>query len=156
MRVAVVGAGLMGAQIGVSRNEFIAAAPPVRLDAFENYIRGLLASVRQEKIGYFRAALRVSPSYSAALLELGKAYYAGRDYQDAAAWLARIPKADPLAREANFYLGLSLFYAGDFDRAEAAFSFVASRLPLTEVYNNLGVVQVRRGKKTALEYFQKA
>ncbi len=139
-----------------SRNQFVAAAPSVRLDAFENYIRGLLATVRQEKIRYFRAALRVTPSYSAALLELGKAYYAGRDYQQAAAWLARVSKTDPLASEANFYLGLALFYAGDFERAESAFSFVASRLPLTEVYNNLGVVSARRGKKTAIEYFQKA
>jgi len=139
-----------------SRNQFVAAAPPVRLDAFENYLRGLLATARQEKLRYFRAALRVFPSYSAALLELGKTYYAGRDYKDAAAWLARIPKTDPLAREANFYLGLAFFYTGDFDRAESAFNFVASRLPLTEVYNNLGVAQARRGKKTAHEYFAKA
>ncbi|MGH9493133.1 MAG: tetratricopeptide repeat protein, partial [Terriglobales bacterium] len=140
----------------MSRNQFVAAAPAVRLDAFENYIRGVLATVRQERIRYFRAALRVTPSYSPALLELGKTYYAGRDYQEAAAWLARLPKTDPLAREANFYLGLALFYAGDFERAESAFSFVASRLPLTEVYNNLGVTSARRGKKNAVEYFQKA
>lgn len=139
-----------------SRNQFVAAAPSVRLDAFENYVRGLLATVRQEKFRYFRAALRVTPSYSAALLELGKAYYAGRDYQEAATWLARVSRADPLACEASFHLGLALFYAGDFERAENAFSFVASRLPLTEVYNNLGVVSARRGKKNALEYFQKA
>lgn len=139
-----------------SRNQFVAAAPSVRLDAFENYIRGLLATVRQEKIRYFRAALRVTPSYSAALLELGKAYYAGRDYQEAASWLARVPHTDPLAREASFYLGLALFYAGDYERAESAFSFVASRLPLIEVYNNLGVVSARRGRKDAVEYFQKA
>ena len=139
-----------------SRNQFVAAAPTVRLDAFENYIRGLLATARPEKVRYFRAALRVTPSYSAPLLELGKTLYAAHDYQQAASWLARVPRNDPLVREANFYLGLSLFYAGDFDRAEAAFSFIASRLPLTEVYNNLGVVNARRGKKDAAEYFHKA
>jgi tetratricopeptide (TPR) repeat protein len=139
-----------------SRNQFVAAAPSVRLDAFENYIRGLLATARQEKIRYFRAALRVTPSYGDALLELGKAYYAGHDYQEATTWLARVSRTDPLASEANFYLGLALFYAGDFERAESAFSFVAARLPLTEVYNNLGVVNARRGKKSAVEYFQKA
>jgi Flp pilus assembly protein TadD len=31
-----------------------------------------------------------------------------------------------------------------------------TRLPLTEVYNDLGVVQARRGKKDAVEYFEKA
>lgn len=139
-----------------SRNQFVAAAPPVRLDAFENYIRGLLATARQEKLRYFRAAVRIFPSYSAALLELGKTYYAGREYKEAVAWLSRLPRTDPLAPEANFYLGLALFYLGDFERSEAAFTFVASRLPLTEVYNNLGVVNARRGRKTSLDYFRKA
>lgn len=139
-----------------SRNQFVAAAPSVRLDAFENYIRGLLAGERSEKIRYLRAALRVTPSYSAALLELGKTYYAAHDYEHAASWLARVSKSDPLAREANFYLGLALFYAGDFERAEDAFRFVAARLPLIEVYNNLGVVSARRGRKDAVGYFQRA
>jgi len=40
--------------------------------------------------------------------------------------------------------------------AQAAFDFVATRLPLTEVYNNLGVVAGRRGLKSATEYFQRA
>jgi Flp pilus assembly protein TadD len=45
---------------------------------------------------------------------------------------------------------------GDFSRAEEAFTFVASRLPLTEVYNNLGVVAGRRGKRSEIDYLQKA
>jgi Flp pilus assembly protein TadD len=67
-----------------------------------------------------------------------------------------VPQNDPLAREANFYLGLSAYYQDDFSRSEAAFEFVAARLPLPEVYNNLGVVLTRRDRKVAAGYFQKA
>jgi tetratricopeptide (TPR) repeat protein len=139
-----------------SRNQFMAAAPSIRLDAFENYVRGVVATPRPVKIKYLREAIRLSPDYTLAMLQLGRTYFEGRDYEQAAAWLARVPRSDPLAREANFYLGLAGYYLGDFAKSEDAFSFVASRLPLTEVYNNLGVVAGRRGKRSEMEYFQKA
>jgi tetratricopeptide (TPR) repeat protein len=139
-----------------SRNQFMAAASFIRLDAFENYVRGVIASSRPVKIKHFREAIRLSPDYALAMLQLGRTYFDGRDYEQAAAWFARIPRSDPAAREASFYLGLAGYYMGDFAKAEDAFAFVASRLPLTEVSNNLGVVAGRRGKRSAVEYFQKA
>ncbi len=142
-------------QFAESKAEFLAAAPPVRLDAFENYIRGITAGTRQEKIQRFRETVRLNPGYTPALLELGKTYFANREYDSAASWFARLPKTDALAPEANFYLGLSAFYLGEFERAESAFAFCASRFPLTEVYNNLGVVAARRGRRTATEFFQR-
>jgi tetratricopeptide (TPR) repeat protein len=143
-------------ETSVTRGEFLAGTPPVRLDAFENYIRGLTATTRQEKIAKFHEAVRLNPNYTLAMLQLGRTYFAGREYESAASWLARVPRSHPAAREASFYAGLAYYYLGDFERAANAFSFLASRLPLTEVYNNLGVVEGRRGRRTALEYFQKA
>lgn len=140
----------------LSRNDFIAAAPPVRVDALENYIRGLLSSRRQDRLRYFREAVRRHPEYWPAVLALGKTLFDARDFQPSGGWLTRIPKKDSLALEANFFLGLDHYFLGDYPRAEAAFRFVASRLPLTEVYNNLGVVIGRQGKGAALEYFQRA
>jgi tetratricopeptide (TPR) repeat protein len=140
----------------VSHNSFKAAAPPIRLDAFENYIRGILAANPQEKIRRFRDAVRASPNYTVALLQLGKTYYSERQYEQAIAALRKIPGGDSVAREASFYLGLSAYYHGDFAAAQDAFRGLASQLPLTEVYNNLGVVSARKGDKSALEYFQKA
>jgi Flp pilus assembly protein TadD len=67
-----------------------------------------------------------------------------------------VPHNDPMSREANFYEGLSWYYLSQFAKAEDAFSFVASRLPLTEIDNNLGVVESRRGKRDAQDYFEKA
>ena len=52
--------------------------------------------------------------------------------------------------------GLASFYSGHMDKAEGAFRSLASRLPLTEVYNNLGVVSARRGDRRARGYFEKA
>src|SRR3954471_19922159 len=144
-------------QVRVSRQEFLRETTPIRLDAFENYIRGVLATARPEKTRYFKEAIRLNPQYAAAMLQLARTYFAGRDYEQAATWFAKVPTTDPAAGEASFMLGLSNYYAGQFDKAEQAFRATEARLPLTEVYNNLGVVSSRRGRRTrAVEYFQKA
>lgn len=140
----------------MSRNEFVAAGPAVRLDALEKYIRGLMASDRPERLRYLRDAVRINPAYTPTIMQLARTYYAAHDYAQAATWFARVPQKEPTAREAQFYLGMSSFYTGDLARAQAAFDFVATRLPLTEVYNNLGVVAGRRGLNSAAEYFQRA
>jgi Tfp pilus assembly protein PilF/TolB-like protein len=139
-----------------SKEAFKESFPPVRLDAFENYIRGVLAANRQERIQRFREALRLNPNYTQAMMQLGKTYYENREYESASAWFARVPQTDSLASEASFSLGLSAFYANDNEKAESAFRYLASKLPLTEVNNNLGVVLGRRGKRGELEYLQKA
>ena len=138
------------------RERFIATSPVIRLDAFENYIRGVVATSRQEKISKFKEAIRLNPQYTMAIMQLGKTYFSTREYDQAASWFARVPKTADEAREASFYAGLSYFYLGQYDRAATAFSFLAEQFPLTEVYNNLGVVETRRGRKDALQFFQKA
>jgi len=143
-------------EISITREAYVSAAPLLRLDAFENYIRGVTAPTAEEQIQHFREATRLNPTYAAALLHLGKAYYGGRQYEQAISVLVRVPQDDPMAREANFYLGLAAYNHGDFQRAESAFRFVAARLPLAEVYNNLGVVTSHADRKAAVGYFQKA
>jgi tetratricopeptide (TPR) repeat protein len=136
----------------------------VRLDALENYVRGTLATSAEEKVKYYREAVRINPAYAHAWLELGKTYYAQHGYELAIAALSQVQQSSltsgltpgAVAREANFYLGLAAYAHGDFAKSEAAFQFVAARLPLAEVYNNLGVVAARRGQKKAAEYFQQA
>jgi tetratricopeptide (TPR) repeat protein len=143
-------------ELATPRQAYLQAASTVRLDAFENYVRGILAPTEAEQIRRFREAIRLNPDYPEALLQLGKAYYRLRQYDQAIAWLAHVPQDAAQAREANFSLGLAAYYQGSFERAEAAFGFVAARLPLAEVYNNQGVVVSRRGKPDAADYFQKA
>ncbi|MGZ4814906.1 MAG: tetratricopeptide repeat protein [Terriglobales bacterium] len=139
-----------------SKQAFLESAPPIRLDAFENYVRGVVATTREEKIQRFREAVRLNPRYTHAVLQLGRTYYNNREYESAASWFARVPANDSLSGQANFYRGLSCYYVGDYDCAESAFKFIESNFPLPEVVNNLGVVMGRRGKRSEIDYLQKA
>jgi len=149
---------MIRADFAVPKDKYIASVAPIRLDALENYIRGVLAATAEEKVQHYREAVRLNPDYAQAWLELGKSYYAERAYEPAIAALGQIPHSSAVAREANFYLGLAAYAHGDFAKSESAFEFVAARLPLAEVYNNLGVVAARRGHspKTAADYFERA
>lgn len=140
----------------VPKDSYATGFPPVRLDAFESYIRGILGASAEEKLKDFHEAVRIDPAFAQALLELGKTYYSQKSFEQASGALEKIPLNSPLAREASFYLGLSSCAQGNFEKAETAFSFVASRLPLAEVYNNLGVVAALRGEKKAADDFAQA
>jgi tetratricopeptide (TPR) repeat protein len=139
----------------VAEQTFLSASEGVSLSAFENYIRGIGASNLDDKIKRLQAAIQIAPNYPAALLALGKAQFADRDYDHAAATLAKVPRSDRRALEAGFYLGLARFNSAKYADAEAAFAFVASRLPLPEVVNNQGVASSRQGHN-AIPLFQRA
>jgi tetratricopeptide (TPR) repeat protein len=139
-----------------SKEKYIASGGPVRLDAQENYVRGMLATTAEEKVQHYREAARLNPEYAQAWLELGKTYYAQRNYEPAISALSQVRPSSAVARETNFYLGLAAYAHGDFAKSESAFEFVAARLPLAEVYNDLGVVTARRSQTKAADYFARA
>jgi Flp pilus assembly protein TadD/TolB-like protein len=139
-----------------AKAEFIAQFPALRLDALENYIRGISAPTPQEKIRLLKEAVRLEPGHILAIMELARTYFGQRDWEQAAAWYTKVPTGDPSANEARFYQGLSFYYAGQLEKSEAAFRELTLRLPLTEVYNNLGAIAARRGDKRALGYFEKS
>ena len=139
----------------ISREEMMRSASAVRLDSFENYVRGIVATNRQEKVRRLREAIRFNPQYTPAMFQLGKTYYSNREYDSAISWLSRIPQSESKAGEAYFLLGLAYYNQGQFERAEEAFKVTISKLPLTEVYNNLGATALRRGKRGALPLLQK-
>ena len=147
-------AGAMDPHFSVSEQTFLAAPGAVPLPAFEDYIRGI-NSTGDERLKRLKNAVSQVPNYPAALLELGKEQYAQRDFDGAAATLGKVPKTDRLALEANFYLGLAEFNSANYAGAQAAFSFVASRLPLPEVVNNEAVAVSRQGKDS-VDLFRKA
>lgn len=142
--------------LAATRQDFVAETKDIRLDSLENYVRGVIATNNTEKVRRFKEAVRLNPNYAVAMLQLGKTYFDQRDYASAMTWFSKIPAADKHASEANFFLGLSAYYSGNMDRAADAFRLVATRLPLTEVYNNVGVVEARRGKNTSVEYLERA
>jgi tetratricopeptide (TPR) repeat protein len=139
-----------------AKEAFINGSPAVRLDALENYIRGIVATDPAERVRFLKQAIKVFPQYAQAQFLLGRTYYEQRDYAAAIQALSKVPPGSDVANEATFYLGLAAHYTGNYERAEQAFAFTASRVPLIEVYNNLGVAMSRRGKKSATEYFRRA
>lgn len=139
----------------VAMQTFLAASSGLHLDAFENYIRGLNDSSSDDRLKHLQAAVQLQPGYSAALFALGKAQFDGQKYDLAATTFSSLPLDDALSLEAHFYLGLSSFYTVNYARAEAAFAYVASRLPLAEVINNQAVAASRQFKD-ATALFQQA
>jgi tetratricopeptide (TPR) repeat protein len=139
-----------------SEKEFLAARPPVRLDALESYVRGLLAVNAEQQHRFFTQAARLDEKFSQPCYQLGKIYWRRKEYRVAAGWLERVRRSDSHYLEAQFYLGLCRYYGGDFAGAEQCFRLVAESVPLNEVWNNLGAAQSRLGRPEALESFQKA
>ena len=142
-------------QFPVAQQTFLSASAGVKLSSFENYIRGTDAATPTERVKRLQMAVQETPTYYAAVLALGKALYAQREYDRAATTLAKIPPTDRRVLEAQFYLGLARMTTAKYGEAEAAFKFVAARLPLPEVINNQAVASSRQGHDAAA-LFQRA
>ncbi|MFT4114155.1 tetratricopeptide repeat protein [Silvibacterium sp.] len=138
----------------VAEQTFLAADSPLRVDAFEAYIRGVTTDSPTDRIVHMREAVRLSPSFMPAWLALGRAYFSNQNYDEAAETLGHLSKDDPNALEADFYRGLAFFYTANYMKAEDAFAFVSLRLPLPEVVNNQGVAASRRGRDAGPQFQQ--
>jgi tetratricopeptide (TPR) repeat protein len=133
-------------KLNLEQQTFLAASRDLRLDAFENYIRGLVEPGIQERIGHLTKAVQLSPSYIQAWFALGLAYFDNQQYEQAQAAFAKVPKGGRLSLEAMFYSGLSDLYTGNYASAQTSFASIASVLPLAEVLNNEGIAFNRRGQ----------
>ena len=139
-----------------TEEEFRRSHPPVRIDALESYVRGLLTPGADVKYKLFTNAVRLEPSYSQPCFQLGKLNFAARTYRGAADWLQKVNPADIHYREALFFLGLSRYHTGDFKGAVEVLSKLAAMVPLAEVHNNLGAARLRTADTAAVESFLKA
>ncbi len=133
----------------VSEETFVATGSTLRLDAFEQYIRGITESDQAERLRHLNQSVLLSPEFSQAWIALGREEYASQQYEQAARAFAKVggKDGDPGdVLEAGFFRGLSLLFSGDYARAQEAFAGVARVLPLAEVLNNQGVALARGGK----------
>jgi tetratricopeptide (TPR) repeat protein len=140
----------------LTEQDFRRDRPPLRLDAVENYIRGLMASLPEQKHRLFTQAARLDPRFSAPNFQLGKMEWDKKSYDIAAGWLEKVNRADSHYLEALFLLGLCRYYKADFAGAEKSFETVAAAIPLSEVINDLGAAQSRALKPGALDNFRRA
>ncbi len=133
----------------LTQEAFLKDRPPVRIDAVENYIRGLLATAPDQRMHFFAQAARLDEHYSPPAFQLAKIYWEKKDYKTSATWFERVGHSSPRYLEAQFFLGLCHFYSGDYAAAEICFATVAAQMPLNEVFNNLGAAQARQKKTDA-------
>jgi tetratricopeptide (TPR) repeat protein len=138
----------------VAEETFVAASKGIRLDAFEQYIRGITEPDQQERLQHLQQAVTLGSGMGQAWMALGREEYNSQQYPLAAQAFARVDANDPAALEAGFYRGLSLLFSGDYPRAEDAFRTVARVLPLSAVINNQGVALSRRGKDASALFRQ--
>jgi tetratricopeptide (TPR) repeat protein len=129
-----------------SEEDFQRLFPVVRLDAHENYIRGILATEPENRVRFLREADRLNPSDHRAALELGRFYFGQKDYENSAKWLRKLDARDANYLEALFLLGVDEFFLGREAAAEKALQELSRQNPLNEVWNNLGYMQARRGR----------
>jgi len=139
-----------------SEEEFRQRNPVIRVDAMENYIRGLLATTPDQRMRFFTSAVRLDPRMSQASFQLARLNFEKKAWRMAADSYARVTPGGVHSREAQFFLGISRYRLGEFEAAAAAFRSVAESVPLNEVWNNLGAAQSRRNDPEALVSFQKA
>ena len=140
-----------------SEAEFEQRHPSVRVDAVENYTRGLLATNADDKHRFFTQAAHLDAHYSLPDFQLGRLLWSKKEYASAAEWFQKVPPGDVHYHEANFFLGLCRYSTGDFAGAEAAFQTVAGVVPLSEVYNNLAAAESRANHvPAAVDNFRKA
>lgn len=123
-----------------------AERPP--LEAFEAYVKGLMAESAATRASFLEAAVSAYPEYDRAQLALWDVRRDQADHASALAAARAVPAASPFARRARFFAAISLLELKRYDEAFDEFTAVAEgALPLfsAAAYNNLGVVQIRRG-----------
>jgi len=134
-----------------SESEFLETHPPVRLDALENYIRGLLASDLEEKHRYFTLAVNLEPQFSLPCYELGRMHWEDNNYRAAARWLERVRPTSSHYLEAKFLLGVCRYHVGDYSGALSAFELVGKAVPSPSVFNNVALARYREMAPNAVE-----
>jgi tetratricopeptide (TPR) repeat protein len=139
--------------------DFTKRQRPLRLDAFEHYVRGLLANEDDVRLRELREAARLEPDWPEPDFALGEAYFARRDCDSALTWYARVPKTHDRYVEAVFATGVCRLLLGQPDRSEELFISLQGALKdnlvsgadLPEILNNLAIARARQGKTAAAQ-----
>ena len=140
----------------VSQSQFLDRHPRARVDAKENYIRGLLSNNPEQKHHLLTQAARLDPNYSQPCFQLGLLQYEKENYRVAADWFARVKATDHRYRRAQFMLGLSHYWSANYQGALKSFSLVVLEVPVNEVVCNLGLAQMRTNNPDAIENLKRA
>ena len=128
-----------------------AAYPP--LNAFENYIKGLIAESPAAQATFLESAIKMSPGYDRAEIALWNVRSSLADHVSALAAARAVPVSSTLSRRARFLSGVSLIQLKRYDDAFGVFKAWLDETPQPAdragatgaAWNNLGIIQIRRG-----------
>lgn len=143
----------------LSLADFTKRQRPLRMDAFEQYARGLQSSDPDARLAQLHEAARLAPEWLDPIFALGEAYFSKKDYNAALAWFFKIPKTYDRYAEALFFSGVCRLQSNQADLAEQAFHTLQETLKnpmangadLPEVLNDLAIAQARQGKQAAAQ-----
>jgi Flp pilus assembly protein TadD/TolB-like protein len=122
-----------------------AAAPSPPLQAFEQYVKGLLAEKPASQVTFLESALKIDPSYDLARLAVWEVRTAQGEHAAALAAVRAVAAPSPESRRARFLSGVSLMALKQNDEAFSVFKALQDAAPDPAILNNLGVIQLRRG-----------
>ncbi|MBE3072688.1 MAG: hypothetical protein IMZ67_06900, partial [Acidobacteria bacterium] len=130
------------------------------LPAFEHYIKGLLAETAASQVKFLETALQLHPAYDMARIALWQSLAAQGESAKALAVVMEVPERSPVSRRARFLAALSQLQLKRYDEAFATLNALADQASSAPVFNNLGVVQLRRAgysqASQATYYFSRA
>ena len=121
------------------------AGPAPSLQAFEQYVKGLLAEQPASQASFLEAALKLDPGYDRARLALWEVRTALADHAAALAAARAVRDTGRWSRRAKFLSAVSLMELKQFDEAFSVLKAMNDAAPAAAILNNLGVVQLRRG-----------
>lgn len=139
-----------------TRDSYVSAHPPIRVDAIENYVRGMRSVDPAQRVRLLANSWRLDNKFAKPALELGLINFRKKQYKQAAEWLQRVDAESRRGHEAQFFLGLARFHQGDYPGAQSVFQQLSNSVPVNEVWNNLGVALSRIGHPDALLALEKA
>jgi tetratricopeptide (TPR) repeat protein/TolB-like protein len=122
--------------------------PPPSLEVFEAFVKGLVAETPATQLRFLEQAVKAAPTYARAQLALWEVCTEEEQHAEALAAAQAVPASSRFSRRARFASGLSLLELKRWDEAFAAFKGLLDEAPTAAVFNNLGVVQIRRGAVT--------
>lgn len=123
--------------------------PP--LEAFEHYVKGLVAESLAAQATFLETAIKLHPAYDRARLALWDVRTEQGDHAAALAAVRAVPEGSTRERRARFLAGVSLLDLKRYDEAFDTFTHLLDDTAADDVRqiaaiaNNLGVVQMRRG-----------
>ena len=136
------------------------AVAPLPLEAFELYVKGLVAATPAVEQRFLESAMRIAPLDPRIQLELWNVYSA-QDMDDRALEAANsVPASSPLFRRARFAVAQSLIALKRYDGAMHELEGLYKAEPAAAISNAIGIVQLRReslgGSSPATTYFARA